>query len=139
MPKKTPVGGPSWRAVAEDLRAKIASGQLPLGEAIPSTPKLMETYDVSSTVVRRAVSTLTSEGLLLGHGGKGVYVTARPADLEREQASIEAMQEQIAALRTAADRIETNLKHLYDRLGHTYPQAETPATPADRRRTGTGG
>ena len=73
-----PVGGPAYRLVADDLRRKIAAGELPLGSAIPSTAQLGELYGVSTTVVRAAVAQLRDEGLVVGHPGKGVFVSSTP-------------------------------------------------------------
>ena len=74
--------GPSYQLVADDLRSKISSGELQVGDLIPSTVKLMEQYGVSSTVVRHAVAQLRTDGILEGHPGKGVYVKALPADAD---------------------------------------------------------
>lgn len=72
------IAGPSWDVIAKDIRAKIASGEYPAGEPIPSTTKLMDQHDVSKGPVRQAIEALKSEGLLAGRPGKAVYVTGAP-------------------------------------------------------------
>ncbi|MFF9011178.1 GntR family transcriptional regulator [Streptomyces goshikiensis] len=104
-------GQPEYQRVMEDLRQQIAAGRLAVGDPIPSTVKLGSQYDVSSTVVRRAVTELTAEGILYGQAGKGVFVRARPtpvpaqpstaelaATVERLEARLEAMAARLEAL-----------------------------------------
>lgn len=131
--------GPAWRAVADDLRDQIAAGKLALGEAIPSTPQLMDAYGVSSTVVRHAVTQLRNEGLLVGHAGKGVYVTATPEQTQAAAADQAALAAQLEELRGMVARLEVNLMHLYDRLGQPYPHDQQTPNTDRTRRTGTGG
>jgi DNA-binding GntR family transcriptional regulator len=71
-------GQPAYQQIADDLRAKIVSGSYAVGEALPSTAKLMEAYGGSITVVRAAIRELQTEGVLIGQPGKGVYVQRRP-------------------------------------------------------------
>lgn len=72
------IAGPSWDVIAKDIRGKIASGEYPADEAIPSTTRLMDHYGVSKGPVRQAVEALRTEGLLAGRPGKAVYVTGAP-------------------------------------------------------------
>jgi DNA-binding GntR family transcriptional regulator len=71
-------GQPAYQQVATDLRRKIANGTYGVGDALPSTAKLMEAYNCSITVVRAAIRELQVEGLLIGQPGKGVYVQRVP-------------------------------------------------------------
>jgi GntR family transcriptional regulator len=57
----------------EFLRQQICTGQYT--EQIPSEKELMETFSVSRTTVREAVSFLVREGLLEKIHGKGTFVT----------------------------------------------------------------
>ncbi|MFD8023512.1 winged helix-turn-helix domain-containing protein [Streptomyces lavendulae] len=92
----------------EDLRQQIAAGRLAVGDPIPSTAKLGSQYDVSSTVVRRAVTELTAEGLLHGQAGKGVFVRARPTPA--------AVQPSTAELAATVERLEAKLDAMAARL-----------------------
>lgn len=65
---------PMWRRIADDLRARIAAGELRPGDQIETTAQLMERYDVSSSVVRQAILVLQMDGTLAGHQGRGVFV-----------------------------------------------------------------
>lgn len=46
-------------------------------EAIPSEPKLMQTYHLSRTTVRKAIDELVNEGYLYKKQGKGTFVKGR--------------------------------------------------------------
>jgi len=94
-----PVGRPAYQQVADDLRRKIAAGELAVGSAIPSTAQLTRTYGVSSTVVRAAVNRLRADGLLLGQPGKGVFVRSKPDAVARQVSSIDDLVRQVAELR----------------------------------------
>ena len=67
---------PSYQRIVADIRAQIASGQLAPGAQIPTGTQLREQYGVGNTAIRNAILTLRTQGLVEGHQGKGVYVTA---------------------------------------------------------------
>jgi DNA-binding GntR family transcriptional regulator len=50
--------------VVEDVRRKIAAGELLPGEALPTVTAMGETYGVSKTTVLKALSILRDEGLV---------------------------------------------------------------------------
>ena len=139
------VGGPEYLRVADDLRSRIASGDLPVGSAIPSTAKLCQGYGVSITVVRAAVAQLREAGLVVGHAGKGVFVSATPADISERTVSVDELARQVGALRAELGRVgsarngeelaelreqvrllQTQVADLYRQLGRPYPGAELP-------------
>lgn len=68
---------PMWRRIADDIRARIAAGDLKPGQQIETTAALMERYEVSSSVVRQAIMVLQMEDVLTGHQGRGVFVAER--------------------------------------------------------------
>ena len=72
-----PMPRPKSQVIADDLRARIESGDLQPGDKIPSAAELMATYRCSITPVRRAVDQLKTLGLVQGHAGMGVFVTER--------------------------------------------------------------
>lgn len=153
--------GPAYQRVADDLRSKISSEELKIGDPIPSTTKLMEQYDVSSTVIRRAVAELRTAGILIGHGGKAVYVKAKPEEIEDERVTVEDLRDQMAVLReevrelaeqvdssgasldgmaseiaevrSIVGLLQVHLRTLYDRVGQPYPDMNAKAEPNRRR------
>jgi len=66
--------GPSYRAVADQLRQRISSGQWPPGHKLPSEANLLVQYGVSRVTVRHAVGLLRFEGLIVTRQGCGSFV-----------------------------------------------------------------
>lgn len=64
--------------VAESLSEKILSGQLLPGAQLPTEAELCTEYDVSRTVVREAVARLRSDGMVVPHQGRGMFVSDAP-------------------------------------------------------------
>jgi DNA-binding GntR family transcriptional regulator len=69
---------PKYLQIVEDLRQKIASGELPPGARLPSRPEIQRDYGVSNTVALRVGEVLKSEGLAEARSGSGTYVRERP-------------------------------------------------------------
>jgi GntR family transcriptional regulator len=70
---------PLYRQLAEILRARIESGEIPPRRALPSKKALMQQYGISARTVDSAMDILREEGLIETVIGKGLYVTDRPA------------------------------------------------------------
>jgi len=66
------------QTVVEGLKQQILSGALSPGAKLPSEKDLLESYGVSRTVVREAVSRLQAEGLVETQQGRGSFVLAMP-------------------------------------------------------------
>lgn len=67
-------GGVKYRAVAAQLRARIASGDLAPGDRLEGDRALAEQLGVSRLTVRQAIELLRTEGLLISHQGMGTFV-----------------------------------------------------------------
>lgn len=144
-----------YNQVADDLRSQIASGQLAVGDEIPSTAKLAKIHGVSKGVIQTAVKVLKDEGLLVGQIGKGVLVRATPETAAAEAKALRSVDEQLNDLRAELERIsehehaeviarledlraevgrlQADLRHLYDRLGQPYPHSQSDSK--QKRRT----
>ncbi|WP_143591549.1 GntR family transcriptional regulator [Thermoactinospora rubra] len=69
---------PKYLQIVDDLRRKIASGELPPGARLPSRPEIMRDYGVSNTVALRVGEILKAEGLAEARAGAGTFVRGRP-------------------------------------------------------------
>lgn len=69
---------PKYRKVAEQLRREIAAGAWGPGEQLPVERELADSLSVSVNTLRRAVSQLVHEGVVLRRQGAGTFV--RPKD-----------------------------------------------------------
>lgn len=73
---------PMYRQIAEDLRRRIESGELPPGTQLMSEVELREEYgqdgrEVSRNTVRDAVKLLVARGLVETRPGQGTFVLGR--------------------------------------------------------------
>lgn len=61
--------GVGYEAIADILRSRIASGELPAGEKVPSENDLMETYGVGRETAYKALQLLRDDGLTVSRQG----------------------------------------------------------------------
>lgn len=65
---------PLFLQVQKDLASKIQAGVYPAGEKLPNELLLAEQYGVGRITVRRAISELADQGLLVKRQGKGTFI-----------------------------------------------------------------
>lgn len=108
-------GYSAWRLIAEELRVEISSGQLQIGDRLPSENALAERFSVNRHTARQAIAALAAEGIVESRRGSGTFVTAATVHHHR------------IGMRT---RLSTSLgsKHAYD--GRVLESA-VEAAPAD--------
>ncbi|EXL02220.1 FadR/GntR family transcriptional regulator [Aquamicrobium defluvii] len=72
--------------IVRELTRKIDDKIYELGQQIPTEAELCEEFGVSRTVIREAIASLRSDGLLVSRQGIGVFVSSRtrlpPFDIE---------------------------------------------------------
>lgn len=68
---------PLHLAISEKLREQILNDEYSPKEQLPSEHQLMLQFNVSRITVRRAIANLVSQGLVISHRGKGVFVKDR--------------------------------------------------------------
>jgi DNA-binding GntR family transcriptional regulator len=69
---------PPWQQLADLLRARIKNGELRPGARIPSAAALAQEYELAPVTVRKAITQLQQEGLLVSRVGWGTYVAEQP-------------------------------------------------------------
>ncbi|MFM9672703.1 GntR family transcriptional regulator [Streptomyces galilaeus] len=69
---------PKWEQIAEALRARIASGELP-PRTLVSEVQLEAEFGVARGTVRKATAALREEGLLITTPGMGSFVADQPS------------------------------------------------------------
>ena len=67
-----------YEQVADDLRQKIQSGHYAPGSQLPSRRELCQMFDVSESVIEKAMWILRREGLTETLPGVGVFVAENP-------------------------------------------------------------
>lgn len=98
------------------MRSKIVDGTFPVGALLPSTAQLMEAYEVSNTVVQRAIRVLKHDGVVEGHSGKGVVVVRKP---DRKGPPLGSTPEQLKAMGERLDAFDARLTEVERRLRDT--------------------
>lgn len=81
--------GLAYRRVADELRARIMSGELPPGSRLPSEPDLSARYGVGRSTVREALRVLSSESLISTSRGIGGGSFVVPPDREQVTSYLE--------------------------------------------------
>ncbi|MFG3710979.1 GntR family transcriptional regulator [Micromonospora sp. NPDC047730] len=73
----SPADPARYRQIADSLRSRIESGELPAGFTLPGEVTLAEEYGVARGTLQRALETLRAEGLIETIVGRGTQVRAR--------------------------------------------------------------
>jgi DNA-binding GntR family transcriptional regulator len=80
QPRPWPDGGTAdprlWVRIADDLRGKLAAGQITAGDLVTITA-LTRQWDVCRQTAAKALHTLEEDGLLTRYPGHGYYATQR--------------------------------------------------------------
>ena len=68
---------PSYRQLADLLRARIETGDLAPGDLIPSETSLVQDTGLARGTVRRAMQVLRDEGAIVTIPGRGSFVAPK--------------------------------------------------------------
>jgi DNA-binding LacI/PurR family transcriptional regulator len=68
---------PLYVQIVKDIKTKISSGKLEIGEQLKTHKELAKEYDVSLITVKSALSSLIDEGYLYSRVGKGTFVAKK--------------------------------------------------------------
>ena len=68
---------PPHRQIAAWLLGRIESGELAVGQPVPSEKELMDLFGVARTTVRRAIAYLRDQAAIRTVPGRGSYVAKR--------------------------------------------------------------
>lgn len=112
-------GVPIYEQIASQIKGLILSGELKVGDPLPSMRALAQDLRVSIITTKRSYEILETEGLIESYTGRGSFVSAQNPELLREQnlRSIEAKLSEAVeiAKRSGVDRAE-----LMEILGMLY-------------------
>ena len=94
--------------VVEVLTADINNGEIQPRERLPSEAELADSFEVSRSVIREAISRMKADGLVVSKQGLGVFVTAaddasRPFRIEDHDAQNPAVVREIFELRVGVE------------------------------------
>ncbi|WP_186762940.1 GntR family transcriptional regulator [Lentzea tibetensis] len=113
MPINRQNARPLSAQIADDLRRRVATEQLVVGEKIPSLRALAEEYSVAELTVHAAVKELQHEGVLASTSGRGTFVKAlpsagseEPVDSDAVLTELRELRQEVEALRTRVEAVE---------------------------------
>ncbi|WP_082735685.1 GntR family transcriptional regulator [Polycladidibacter stylochi] len=95
---------PLYLQLAKHLRTAITNGKLNDDGALPSERELAEVLDVSRVTIRKALSSLTAEGLLNKRQGSGWFINQSP-HVEQRLSALTSFSEDMAARGLRAEGI----------------------------------
>jgi DNA-binding GntR family transcriptional regulator len=95
----------AYQRIADDLRADIRTGTIPVGSRIPSVRALSDRYGVAQGTAIQAVRQLTAEGLVATSSGRGTYVKTVPASAPDTDA-LETLTKRVARLEGQVRKLE---------------------------------
>jgi GntR family transcriptional regulator len=73
------MGTPAYQRIADDLAARIGSGELRPSDRLPPEQDLAEQYGVARMTMRQAISRLVDGALVVRQQGVGTFVAKEPA------------------------------------------------------------
>jgi len=71
-------GKSKYQRIADDLRARISSGEYPPGSQLPTKAELRARYQVAVNTVERAIDELRKAGIVETLQGAGMFVCEPP-------------------------------------------------------------
>ncbi|MER7269209.1 GntR family transcriptional regulator [Micromonospora carbonacea] len=96
-------GQPRYRAIANELRERIESGDIPPGALLPTEGALTAEFRVARGTIRQALSILREEGWTATEHGRGTYVRVpQRASSPHQGSNPETRQRRVAADRELA-------------------------------------
>ncbi|WP_328343513.1 GntR family transcriptional regulator [Micromonospora sp. NBC_00421] len=119
---------PVYVQLADLLREKIESGELPAGSTVASEARLAQEYGIGRDAVRMAISLLRSEGLVNTMRGRGTLVREAPA---RRQVELPGGGRVIARMPSGAERRRMQLDEGVPILEVHGPQGDVELLPGD--------
>jgi GntR family transcriptional regulator len=97
-----------YRAIADDLRRRVESGELGTGHLLPSESELSGAYEASRVTVRKALELLRDEGLIDSRQGFGWFVATDP--VPQALGRLGTIEDQLEALGVQSERRITSFR-----------------------------
>jgi GntR family transcriptional regulator len=91
-----------YRAIADELRGRVESGELGAGRLLPSESELSRAYGASRVTVRKALDLLRDEGLIDARQGFGWFVSTDP--VRQALGRLGTIEEQLEQLGVGSER-----------------------------------
>ncbi len=104
---------PTYLQVADVLRAEIRSGQLPVGERVPSVRDLSDRFEIAPVTTQSALRVLRDEGLIVSRSTRGYFVRDElPAEQPAASAEYATIREQLTSVQNVMHELVDRISHL---------------------------
>lgn len=114
-------GVPIYRQIADQIVRGIATGELAVGDSIPSVRQLARELVINPNTVAKAYAELVDTGVLETQAGRGYFIAKRrqvftkAERLRRLDESIEALMNQAVALDISLDEVVDRLRERFSK------------------------
>ena len=115
-------GIPIYRQILEQVRRKVASGQLKTGDEMPSVREVALTHAVNPMTISKAYSLLQAEGLLEHTRGKPMTVAAQVRAQTPVSRRVEQIEPLIAQVALAAKQLQLSQAEVIKLLRRKWEQ-----------------
>ena len=88
---------PLYMRIQDELRGKIAAGELVPGDRVPSENTLAHRFHTTRATVRQALAQLAFEGVIHRQAGLGTFVASPPVEAKLDTRLRQSFEEQIEA------------------------------------------
>ncbi|MEH0819300.1 MULTISPECIES: GntR family transcriptional regulator [unclassified Micromonospora] len=97
-------GKPRYRLIADKIRERIESGDIPPGSLLPAESALTAEFRAARGTIRQAIALLREAGLVTTEHGRGTYAHARRHPRGQDQAAEPETRQRQRQRQVAADR-----------------------------------
>ncbi|GAA1338917.1 GntR family transcriptional regulator [Saccharothrix algeriensis] len=95
---------PAYQQIADDLRRHIASGEVQVGDKLPSLAELQTRYGRALMTLQKALDVLRGEGLVISRQGEGTIIVRKPdAPAEEDAPSPQELRKLFERINSALD------------------------------------
>jgi len=108
-------GIPIYEQISAQIKAKILSGELKEGDALPSMRALAQDLRVSVITTKRAYEALENEGFIQSFTGRGSFVSAADPEMLKEQ-NLREIEDHLGKAAETAQRSGVSFDELCDIL-----------------------
>ena len=108
-------GVPIYEQIVSQIKAKVISGELQEGDALPSMRLLAKELRISVITTKRAYEELEREGFIVSMTGKGSFVAGKDLEFVREE-HLRQIEELFCRAKELADQSGLANEELYEML-----------------------
>ncbi len=113
---------PIYAKIAEGIKDRILSGEIPEGEQLPSTTQLSKQHDLNIATVNKAVNVLVNQGIAYKKRGIGMFVCEGAVEKLIEERQKTFMNYYIIGTLKEARRLHYTIEDLQKMVKEAYTQ-----------------